>query len=120
MKKFLIVLLSLGLIAAFSMTASAADVKFSGSYYVVGVYEDNDALADNDLAPSRAFFFQRVRIEPVFQIAEGLTLSVRMDALEKQWGNTTWKGESPFPSDSPSSRPSGGAFPAKAQENIEF
>ena len=36
MKKFLVVLLSLGLIVAFGATASAADVKFSGSYYVVG------------------------------------------------------------------------------------
>ena len=30
MKKLLVVLLSLGLIAAFGMTASAADVKFAG------------------------------------------------------------------------------------------
>ena len=36
MKKLLVVLLSLGLIVAFGMTASAADVKFSGGYYVVG------------------------------------------------------------------------------------
>jgi hypothetical protein len=31
MKKFLVVLLSLGLIAAFGMTASAADVQFRAS-----------------------------------------------------------------------------------------
>ena len=92
MKKFLIVLLSLGLIAAFSMTASAADVKFSGSYYVVGVYDNNDSLRDTSNTNSRAFFYQRVRLQPVFQIAEGLTFTARMDALEKQWGQTNWKG----------------------------
>ncbi|OGP85407.1 MAG: hypothetical protein A2V87_08090 [Deltaproteobacteria bacterium RBG_16_58_17] len=120
MKKFLIVLLSLGLIAAFSMTASAADVKFSGSYYVVGVYDNNDALADNDLAPSRAFFFQRVRLEPVFQIAEGLTFTTRMDALEKQWGSLNWRTIGGGGQDSPSSRPSTGGAGSLAQENIEF
>jgi len=92
MKKFLIVLLSLGLIAAFSMTASAADVKFSGQYYLVGVYDSNSDLVDTGAAYSRALFYQRVRIQPVFQIAEGLTFTARMDALEKQWGQTNWKG----------------------------
>ena len=41
---------------------------------------------------SHAFFYQRVRLQPVFKIAEGLTFTARMDALEKQWGNTNWKG----------------------------
>ncbi len=41
MKKLLVVLLSLGLIVAFSTAASAADVKFGGSYYLVGAYESN-------------------------------------------------------------------------------
>jgi hypothetical protein len=93
MKKLLVVLLSLGLIAAFSLTASAADVKFGGSYYVVGVYENNPTLS-SDNGYSHALFYQRVRIQPVFQIAEGLTFTARMDALEKQWGNTNWKGTS--------------------------
>jgi hypothetical protein len=90
MKKFLVVLLSLGLIVAFGATASAADLKFSGSYYVVGVYESNPTVAENSY--SHAFFYQRLRLQPVFAIAEGLTLTVRADALEKQWGQTNWKG----------------------------
>ncbi len=40
---------------------------------------------------SQAFFYQRTRLQPVFQIAEGLTFTVRMDALEKQWGNNNWR-----------------------------
>jgi hypothetical protein len=92
MKKLLVVLLSLGLIVAFSMTASAADVKFGGSYYVVGAYESNPALRPSDSAYSHAFFYQRMRLQPVFQIAEGLTMTARIDMLEKQWGNNNWGG----------------------------
>ncbi len=117
MKKLLVVLLSLGLIVAFSMTASAADVKFGGSYYVVGVYGNNPSLSDNGY--SHAFFYQRVRLQPVFQIAEGLTFTARMDALEKQWGNTNWKGGT---DDLSLSRPTVPVTTPKrgTQENIEF
>jgi len=115
MKKLLIVLLSLGLIAAFSMTASATDVKFSGSYYLVGFYDSNDMLQDTGNAYSRAAFYQRVRIQPVFQIAEGLTFTARMDALEKQWGNADWRGGG----DTTSSRRQTATNP-KIQENFEF
>jgi hypothetical protein len=90
MKRLLVVLLSLGLITAFAATASAADVKFGGGYYVVGVYENNPSLSTSGY--SHAFFYQRVRFQPVFSITEGLTFTARMDALEKQWGNTNWKG----------------------------
>ena len=44
MKKFWIVLLALGLVAGFAMSASAADVKFSGSYYLLGFYADNPTM----------------------------------------------------------------------------
>ncbi len=89
MKKFLVVLLSLGLIAAFSMTALAAsgnDVKFSGQYYVVGMYENNRTLADSDVKYSRAVYWSRLRVQTEFKIVEGLSLTTRFDAFEKQWG----------------------------------
>lgn len=121
MKKLLVVLLSLGLIVAFGATASAADVKFGGSYYVVGVYESNPLLTPEELGYSnysRAFFYQRVRLQPVFAIAEGLTFTARLDALEKQWGNTNWKGGT---DDLTSSRRNQIAAPAqKIQESLEF
>ncbi|MEK7826844.1 MAG: hypothetical protein AAB299_03765 [Thermodesulfobacteriota bacterium] len=117
MKKFLVVLLSLGLIVAFGATASAADVKFGGSYYLAGVYDDNAMLKASNVGYSRAYFFQRVRLEPVFKIAEGLTFTARMDALEKQWGNTNWK--TGF-AEGTSSRSSVGNAASKAQENFEF
>ena len=90
MKKLLVVLLSLGLIVAFGATASAADVKFGGQYYVVGVYENNRTLSDTDSTYSQRLLLTRTRVQTVFQIAEGLTFTTRFDALEKQWGNTNW------------------------------
>ncbi|MBW6486744.1 MAG: porin [Syntrophobacterales bacterium] len=85
MKKLFAAILALGLIVAVSGTASAVDVKFGGSYYVVGVYDDNPSLADSDASYSRAYMFQRIRLQPVFKIAEGLTFTARMDAMEGNW-----------------------------------
>jgi len=126
MKKFLVVLLSLGLLVAFSATASALDAKFSGSYYVVGVYQNNPQLL-SDGSYSHAFFFNRLRFQSAFQIQEGLTLTTRFDALEKQWGNTNWKGGADDQSFSrkqgyiayPSTGSTSAAGP-NAQESIEF
>jgi len=93
MKKLLVILLSLGLLVAFCATASAAaDVKFGGSYYLVGVYENNPSLRPTETAYSHAFFYQRFRLQPVFAIAEGLTFTARIDMMEKQWGNNNWAG----------------------------
>jgi hypothetical protein len=91
MKKFLVVLLSLGLLVAFSAPASALDVSFGGTYQIVGAYEDNAMQTDGG-SFSRTAIWQRFRLQPVFKVAEGLTMTVRMDALEKQWGNTAWRG----------------------------
>jgi len=118
MKKLLVVLLSLGLIVVFGMTASAADVKFGGSYYVVGVYENNPSLSDNGY--SHAFFYQRFRLQPVFTIAEGLTFTARFDAMEKQWGNTNWKGGTDDLTSSRKTTVGVAGTNQKIQESIEF
>ena len=121
MKKFLVILLSLGLIVAFGATASAADVKFGGSYYLVGVYDDNANLKGSDVGYSRAYFYTRTRLQPVFTIAEGLTFTARMDALEKQWGNTNWKSTTAVDGDTTSSRKNGApGSTQKVQESLEF
>ena len=125
MKKLLVVLLSLGLIVAFSATASAVDVTFSGQYYVGGIYENNPRLTPADEAGyvnySHAFFYQRLRFQPVFKIAEGLTFTARFDAIEKQWGNTNWATTT---TDNMSSRRNQvlavGTQSQKIQESIEF
>ena len=93
MKKFWIVLIALGLVAAFSMSASAADVKFSGSYYVEGWYDDNHSLldkGDTSTIGNRgpiALYHQRLRVQTEFKVAEGLMLTTRFDALERNWGD---------------------------------
>jgi hypothetical protein len=122
MKKLLVVLLSLGLIFAFSMTASAQPtVKFGGEYYLVGVYSNNYTFADQG-AYSRAYFHTRTRLQPVFTIAEGLTFTARMDALEKHWGDYQWRRgiASANPQDTTSSRPSLGISQANVQQNFEW
>lgn len=93
MRKFWIVLIALGLIAAFSMPASAADVKFSGSYYVQGWYSHNNSLLDQDDTSTlsgrgaASLFHQRLRVQTEFKVAEGLFLTTRFDALERNWGD---------------------------------
>ena len=94
MKKFCIVLLSVGLIVALTAPVLAADVKFSGSYVIQGYYEDNrriaeipgSTLANSQRGPSDSFTWQRLRVGTVFQVAEGLSLTTRFDAMEKVWG----------------------------------
>jgi len=145
MKKLLVVLLSLGLIAAFSTTASALDFKLGGGFHVAGTYMDNGNLCDDAGACttfdanlpaskfSRATFYTRTRLQPVLVIDDGLTFTMRFDALEKIWGNTSFKdGRSPqgfggddttssrrfYSSSSAAGTVRGGN--AKLQENIEF
>jgi hypothetical protein len=91
MKRFPVVLLVMGLIVAFSSLAFAVDVKFSGSYYATGYYDDNHTLA-KDTGASSAFYAQRLRVKTVFQVAEGLSLTTRFDAMERVWGGTRISG----------------------------
>ncbi|HUH65053.1 MAG TPA: hypothetical protein VLZ07_01355 [Syntrophales bacterium] len=79
-----VLLLSL-LIVAFALPASAADVKFSGSYVAQGYYDNNRALL-KDGGASVSNVWQRLRVQTDFQIQEGLMFTTRFDALEKVWG----------------------------------
>jgi hypothetical protein len=122
MKKLLVVLLSLGLILAFGMTASAqTSVKFGGAWYLLGMYEQNRAIVadDNPNQRSQALFWTRTRIQPVFQIAEGLTFTTRMDALEKGWGDTNSRGGFDDKTNSRNQQQAVGTG-ARMQESIEF
>src|SRR5664280_2965858 len=87
MKRFWLILLSLGLIMAFSMSAFAVDVKVSGEYYVAGLYLNKVGLAkDNSPDDSTAFYFQRLRVRTDFVVSPCLTLVTRFDAMERVWG----------------------------------
>ena len=125
MKKFWIVLLSLGLVAAFTLPAAAVDLKISGSYFIQGIYENNRSLLKTGIpdtyetiytptwipnkpistdhtgywepgftvektpgvrASSMAYFAQRLRLEPEIKVVEGVNLHMRIDAMERVWG----------------------------------
>jgi hypothetical protein len=90
MKRFWLVLLSLGLIAAFSTSALAVDVQFSGELYVAGAYLDKVGLTKDpgsaDKGFNTAFFYQRLRVRTDFVVSPGLSIITRVDALERVWG----------------------------------
>jgi len=98
MKKFWLVLLSLGLLMAFSVSAFAVDVKVSGEYYAAGMYLNKTTVADplwyttNGQTPSykdnpsTAFYFQRLRVGTDFIVSPSLKLVTRFDAMERIWG----------------------------------
>jgi hypothetical protein len=117
MRKFWLVLLTMGLIVAFAMPAAALDVKFGGSYYVQGIYDHNRTLTGGPGDGSTAFVAQRLRMQTEFKIAEGLSLVTRFDALEKKWGDNTWGSH---PNYDTVNRSSSGNSLSREQESIEF
>jgi hypothetical protein len=105
MKRFWLVLLSLGLVLAFSASAMAVDVKFSGSFYAAGMYLDQTGFnkdpaqyvagytstfspiyATHNPGNSTAFYYQRLRVGTEFIVSPGLKLVTRFDAMERIWG----------------------------------
>jgi len=86
MKRFWLILLSLGLVMAFSVSAFAVDVKVSGEYYAAGLYLNKTRVDDSDTNPSTAFFFQRLRVGTDFIVSPCLKLVTRFDAMERIWG----------------------------------
>ena len=90
MKRFWVILLTLGLMAAFSTTAMAVDVKVSGEYYAAGMYLDKTTLKSGTATdgPSTAFYYQRLRVRTDFIVSPGLKLVTRFDAMERAWGAT--------------------------------
>ncbi|HEY5497342.1 MAG TPA: hypothetical protein VIK19_03315, partial [Syntrophales bacterium] len=148
MKKFWVILLSLGLLMAFAMPAAAVDVKFSGTFYMMGDYVDNPSALDKDGAGSAdswrnnsrrgpdSWYATRLRMTTEFQVVEGLKLVTRFDALNKRDGDQAWNGfgdsqsRPQTPGGTPAyssnvtavggTNPPAGAGTAKARENIEF
>ena len=102
MKKLWFILMTLGLVAAFCAQASALDVKFSGSFYAAGMYQDKTTLNKNTWisgqgtssdpyvyhtpGPGTAFYYQRLRVRTEFIVSPGLKLVTRFDAMERAWG----------------------------------
>ena len=108
MKKFWLVLLSLGLVMAFSVSAFAVDVKIGAEYYVGGLYLNKISVDDGfqdfqgrtgSLNPSTAFFFQRLRVGTDFVVSPCLKLVTQFDAMERVWGGAranTWQANQDY------------------------
>jgi len=99
-KKLYLLLFAVSLFTAISTHAIAADVKFFGDYYAAGYYTSNYSLNDAPNAVnngSRGTIGQRLRINTIFQVAEGLKLTTRFDAMERFWGQDAGIG-TPNPS----------------------
>ena len=90
MKRLWLVLLSLGLVLAFSASAMAVDVKFSGDFTISGMYLDKTRLVKDTSSdgPSTALYYQRLRIEMDFVVSPGLSFITRADILSRIWGGT--------------------------------
>ena len=88
MKRLWLFLLSLAVVAVFSMQAMAVNVKFSGEYYAGGLYLDKTTFKKGTATdgPSTAFYFQRLRLKTDFIVSPGLSLTTRADIMERAWG----------------------------------
>jgi len=117
MKKLLVVLLSLGLIVGLGTAVSAADLQMKGEYNMFGAYDNNGDIAGGY---SRAAMWQQTRFNPTVKVADGLSFTFRFDALEKDWGDTSWKTNGLTTIDETSSRRENATNNQKTQENLEF
>ncbi|MBN1473800.1 MAG: hypothetical protein JW914_04230 [Syntrophaceae bacterium] len=89
MKKIGLFMSVLGLVIVCSASVFAADVKFTGSFYAAGMYQDN-TFTDEDAASnaSTSFYYQRLRVQMDFIATPYLKLITRFDAMERIWGGT--------------------------------
>lgn len=84
MRRFFMVMISVFVIAILSTHSAAFEFKAAGEYFIAGYRESNHAIKDN--APVQAYYAQRLRIEPSFLFADGLSFTARFDALERVLG----------------------------------
>jgi hypothetical protein len=65
----------------------AVDVKFSGSFYAAGMYQDKATfMKDTGFDGSTALYYQRLRLKTEFVVSPGLSLITRADIMERAWG----------------------------------
>jgi len=89
MKRLLAVLLSLGLIIGFGVSAFAVTPDFAGQYYARGWYFSNPSLLDDTPTQERhslSYTDQRLRLFWRLKIVDGVTFTTRLDMMEAVWG----------------------------------
>ena len=90
MRKLLIALFALGLIFAFTAPAYATDASFSGYMRVRGFGDYNRGLAEDTTGAENTnmndWYDQRLRLQTVFKVAEGLSITTRAHILDRVVG----------------------------------
>lgn len=87
MKRFWIGLLALGLVGVLSLPALALEVKVTGKAEVAGYWESNRAMASSNEAAEK-YYSSFIQLDPVFVIADGLSLVTKFNGLERVAGLT--------------------------------
>ena len=84
MSKFLKIMIVLLTIAAFAAPAFASDLSITGQVRVEGYYIDAETDGAGD---PEAYFDQRFRVNPVWQVSDDVKAELRVDFGEAQWGS---------------------------------
>ncbi|MBN1828486.1 MAG: hypothetical protein JW884_04985 [Deltaproteobacteria bacterium] len=89
MKKWFLVFLAAAFVwlSAMPGVSAAADVRFNGTYYVTGYYDDNHTLK-KDGSTSSAFFAQKLQIGATFKVQEGLDVTTRFNIHDRVWNGS--------------------------------
>lgn len=89
MRKLIVALFALALVAAFTAPAYAATVDFTGHYRWQGKWQYNTDVAQPESA-NQAWMDQRLRVDFTINVAEGLAVKGRFHAMDRIWnGNAT-------------------------------
>jgi hypothetical protein len=85
MKKLLTLALAVGLVSAFAGSVKAAALETSGELRVRSWYVDNYVINNE----STEWWDQRLRLNMVWPVAEGVKVAARADILEGMWGTSS-------------------------------
>ncbi len=85
MKRILVGFFAVSLMIVVSMPALAVDVKITGKAEMAGYWESNRAMAASD-EKAMKYYTTFIRLDPVFNIAEGLRLVTRFEGMERVAG----------------------------------
>ncbi|MBI3015809.1 MAG: hypothetical protein HYY65_12310 [Candidatus Tectomicrobia bacterium] len=102
MRRAAVFMLAVALVVGFTLPALAADVKFTGDFYVRGYSVNNSAVVENtltgegggslrnltgrSLAGADSWFDERLRVNMVATVSDKLSIISRFDIDEGEWG----------------------------------
>ncbi len=87
MKRFTFVAVTLCLAFMMAVPAMAVEVDISGTYRARGIAVQDQTMRSNT-GSTDASMDMRLRVQTVFKVSDDLKVTVRFDALDKQWGTS--------------------------------